>query len=197
VKPFRPWAFPANAIHVAIDLETASTNSNAAIVQLAACTSGVGSSPEFNEYISLVSNERALRHISKETMEWWNTQNAALRRRVFSGTQELQDVLERFHGWAVQISEGQTERIVLWGNGTEFDNVILQNAFECFGSWPFSYRNNQHMRTLMLTLPADLQLQLHEKFTAANPNNVQHDAMWDARYQYHMIVHALRYRGLY
>ena len=197
-KPFKPWAFPANAIHVALDLETASLDSNAAIVQLAAVTSrDHAMDHEFNERIRLASNEVAGRHISKETMEWWNTQDSELRRRVFGGTADLAEVMAAFHSWAIEISGNELGRIVLWGNGTEFDNVILQNAFEQFATWPFHYRNAHHLRTLLTTVPRDVQETAHNRFMGANPGNVQHDALHDARYQHYMVVTGLTYHGLY
>lgn len=193
MKAFKPWAFPANAIHIALDLETASTASNAAIVQLAAvCDYG-----SFNELISLFSNEKIGRHISKETMEWWSTQDSVLRRRVFSGSAELGEVLGRFHTWAMHLSGGDLKRIVLWGNGTEFDNVILQNAFEQFATWPFHYRNAHHLRTLLSTVPLLVQESAHNHFMGNNPGNVQHDAIHDAGYQHAMVVAGLLYHGLY
>jgi 3' exoribonuclease, RNase T-like len=198
-KPFKPWAFPANAIHVALDLEAASKDSNAAIVQLAAVAQygSHGTYDEFNRSISLLSNETSGRHISKETMEWWDTQDKELRKKVFGGTQHLRDALEDFNNWAIDISGGELDRVVLWGNGTEFDNVILQNAFEHFATWPFHYRNNHHMRTLMITIPSYLQEMYHRRFSAENPDNIQHDALHDARYQHFMIKNALTYYGLY
>ena len=197
-KQFKPWAFPEDAIHVALDLETASLDSNAAIVQLAAVTSrDHAMDNEFNERISLVSNETAGRHISKETMEWWNTQDSELRRHVFGGNMVLGEVMAMFHHWATEISDGDLSRIILWGNGTEFDNVILQNAFEQFATWPFHYRAAQHMRTLMMTVPPERQETWHIRFAAENPDNIQHDALCDARYQHYMIEQALLYNGLY
>lgn len=192
-KQFKPWTFPENAIHVALDLETASLDSNAAIVQLAAVTE----SASFEHRISLASNEQAGRHISKETMEWWNTQDAELRREVFGGTLGLYEALSEFHDWAVEISVGDLNRVILWGNGTEFDNVILQNAWEHFAEWPFHYRNAHHLRTLLTTVPREVQERAHNRFMAHHPDNIQHDALHDARYQHAMVMTGLVYHGLY
>lgn len=192
-KPFKPWGFPANAIHVALDLETASLDSNAAIVQLAA----VSGEESFNVRISLVSNELADRHISRETMQWWDTQDRELRKRVFGGQTGLGDALIDFQTWARTVSEDNLERIVLWGNGTEFDNVILQNAYEQFATWPFNYRNNHHLRTLLATVPREIQEREHKYFIAENSDNIHHDAYHDAKYQHAMIMTGLTYHGLY
>jgi 3' exoribonuclease, RNase T-like len=195
-KPFKPWAFPANAIHVALDLETASLESNAAIVQLAAVCNNP-SYQEFNIRISLVSNEIAGRHISKETMEWWDIQDSELRKKVFGGTDGLPEAMAAFHQWANEISMYQLDRIVLWGNGTEFDNVILQNAFEQFATWPFHYRNAHHLRTLLTTVPQHVQEYAHNLFIEHNPGNVQHDALHDARYQHAMVMAGLKHHGIH
>lgn len=193
-KQFKPWTFPENAIHVALDLETASLDSNAAIVQLAAVTE----SASFDRRISLASNEQAGRHISKETMEWWNTQDSELRRKVFSGTQHLNDALQDFHQWCIElVGASALGRVILWGNGTEFDNVILQNAWEHFAEWPFYYRNAHHLRTLLTTVPREVQERAHNRFMAHHPDNIQHDALHDARYQHAMVMTGLVYHGLY
>lgn len=199
-KQFKPWTYPEDAVHIALDLETASLEKSAAIVQLAAAVIPVGAMkgcyPTFDSRISLQSCEHVLLHVSKETMEWWNTQDPELRKKVFSGTTQIGDALLDFYDWTKSLA-GTTGQIVLWGNGTEFDNVVLQNAWELFMEWPFHYRNAHHLRTLLTTVPLDVQERAHNRFLADNPGNVQHDALHDARYQAHMIYTGLIYHGLY
>ena len=100
---FKPTYHPANAIQISIDLETASTASNAAIVQLAAVAD---TGAEFNEYISLASCEAHGLHVDVATMKWWNEQDPELRKRVFGGTIKVQYVLEKFLSWCLELCEG-------------------------------------------------------------------------------------------
>jgi hypothetical protein len=197
MKPFKPWTFPSSAIHIAIDLETASTEPNAAIVQLAAVCKVGPVYHEFNEYISLLSNEQAKRDVSKETMEWWNTQDPALRSKVFGGKISLYEALNNFYAWAVELSGGEIGRVCLWGNGVDFDNVILKSAFELYATWPFNFRNNHHMRTLMAMVPLDVQESKHVHFLQNTSDHQAHDALSDARYQHAMIRAGLDYYGIH
>ena len=203
-KPFKPWAFPADAIHISIDLETAATDPHAAIVQIgAACyqhTTGHDiTTPEvasFNIHISLSHNEFHKRTVDKETMEWWDKQDRELCKRVFSGTAYLDTALASFVDWCATVSDGNLDRVVLWGNGCNFDNVILKDACEQFMSWPFNFRNDHHLRTLMALVPPDVQERAHERFIAP-PGTMPHDALYDALYQLNMIRTGLTYHGIH
>lgn len=194
-KQFRPWAFPPNAIHVSLDLETASTEPDAAIVQIgAASRNSSGAAFLFNSYISLYDCERQGLHISKETMEWWDKQDPAVRKRVFGGEQSIKEAIEKFIAWCTQLAGGNLDRIVLWGNGCNFDNVILKNAVEIYQSWPFHYRNDHHLRTLMALIPPEVQERMHNQ--TLDKGFKPHDALDDAVYQEHMIYKALVYHGI-
>jgi len=170
-------------------LETASIAPNAAIVQLAAYTSDMRC---FNQYISLASCEAAKLDVSTETMDWWSKQDPALRNRVFGGNTSVKEAVENFIDWCNELCGGDYNRIVLWGNGVDFDNTILKSAIEVFYSWPFSYRNQHHLRTLLALTPLDVCERMHNQFDS---NGDKHDALEDARYQYHMTNKALLYHG--
>lgn len=188
---FMPWKFPENAIHISIDIETADTSPSAAILQLAAVTKG----HFFESRISVASNEKANRSFSTETMEWWSTKDPKLRNYVFSGDKELEQVLQEFVEWCRNISGGELDRICLWGNGCNFDNVIVKDAIEQFFTWPFSYRNDHHLRTLMALVPEDVQERAANVFLSRTPAEA-HNALWDAKYQMYMIERALIYHGI-
>lgn len=182
--------FPEKAIHLTLDLETASLGSNAAIVQLAV----VGKDFSFNEYVSLASCEAAGMQIDKETMEWWQTQDAAVRRKVFGGTTHIAVALNDLLSAIGAHCEGEFSNVVLWGNGPEFDNVVLKNAVERYQSWPFYYRNMHSLRTIMAPIPAEVQERFHKRVPE---NSTKHDALADARYQHRWLELALTYHGVY
>lgn len=191
--PLKPTVPTPADIHISIDLETASTASHAAIIQLAAATVVGGVRRVFEEKITLASNEAAGRTVDKETMEWWNAQNPALRRKVFGGTAELKETLEAFTAWCTDISGGELDRIHLWGNGSEFDCVILRNAYEAFQEYPFNFRKHKDLRTILYLTPADVQEQAHKAFKQNYPDSEAHDALSDATYQLYKILAALKY----
>lgn len=184
---FKPDAWPANAIHISLDLETASTAHNAAIVQLAAVAS---TGKHFNSLISLAISEAHGFHVDVETMSWWNKQDPELRNRVFSGKEHPQEVLEQFITWCYELCEGNWDRIYIWGNGVDFDCTILRNAIEMFGTCPFSYRNMEHLRTLKRAIPVYVQEDAHDVFMGKYSGMFQpHDALGDALYQLELILH--------
>lgn len=180
-------------IHISLDIETVSVHTDAAIIQLAASTSISGVRRVFEEKISLASNEQQGRVIDKETMEWWDKQDQRLRRRVFSGNMHLHEVLQLFTEWCSTIAGGDLNRVHLWGNGCDFDNAILKNAYETFTEYPFNFRQHQHLRTLMYVTPANVQEQAHKTFVQNYPDAQFHDALADATYQLYKILAALRH----
>lgn len=196
--PFKckPDEYRADAIHVSADIETASTADNAAIVQIAAVV--VGSNYRnnvFDEKISLASCERHGCDVSVETMKYWDSQDPELRAKVFSGTNSLDNVLSNLEEWLISISEGNLDRIYLWGNGADFDCTILRNAYEIFGKWPLDFRKHEHLRTIKRSMPVDWQELAHARFMQEFGSIAQpHDAKWDAIYQGFTIEHGLEYQ---
>lgn len=193
---FRPDSYRTDAIHVSVDLETASTSDNAAIVQLASVVVGSDYKKNvFSERISLASCERHGLDVSAETMAWWDGQDPELRKQVFSGTNSLDNVLSNFEEWLREISAGDLDRIYLWGNGADFDCTILRNAYEIFDKWPLDFRKHEHLRTLKRSMPVDWQQLAHDTFMAKFGEEAKpHDATWDAIYQAHTIEHGLEYQ---
>ena len=178
--------FPAAAIHIMLDLETASTANDAAIVQIGAITEA---GQKFTCYVSLASCEQNGFDVSLETMDLWARQDPAVRNRVFSGDTPINVAVTQFLDWAEEQCGGDWNRIVLWGNGCEFDNVILKTAVERFFEWPFSPRNNHSLRTISCLTPIEIQREADEFAPAHTP----HDALSDAHVQMSRLKHFLNY----
>lgn len=196
---YKPQAWPFDAIHVSIDLETASLANNAAIVQLAAVTQcpKYGTFQTFNEYISLATCESFGCDVDVEVMEWWNKQHPALRALVFGGTRSLSSVLDSFYQWAFDLCGGDFNKIFLWGNGVEFDITVLRNAMEIFREWPFNFRQHDHLRTVLRCTPTDIQSQAHQEFLqiAKEKSYHPHNALADAMHQYIQLKYCVAYAG--
>lgn len=193
---FKPENYPDNAVHVSLDLETASTSDNAAIVQLASVVVGSDYIKNvFNERISLASCEAHGCHVDVETMKWWDKQDPELRNHVFSGTRQLVDVLDDWDDWVYAQCEGDFSRVYLWGNGADFDCTILRNAYEIFAKWPINFRNHEHLRTMKRNTPVDWQESAHIWFIGKFGDQAKpHAAEWDAIYQAHIIQYGLEYQ---
>lgn len=172
-----------NTIHVMIDFETASNESNAAPISLGAvCFAGRTHHTDrfFERKNSLDSSERLGLHISKQTMEWWDKKvNPQTRAAAFSGTEKLEDVLEEFKTWCSSL--GSLQDIHIWGNGADFDPIILKHAYETHTSYPFNFRNHRCYRTVNALFDHCIPYPRYAER--------QHDALADATWQSKRISH--------
>lgn len=174
-------------LHIMLDLETASLEPNAAILQIGAVVfSGPESSAEFNTYVSLASCEAEGMHVSQATLDWWDRQNPQLRARVFGGTTPIADALESFHEWVESLERKYGTAAHLWSNGADFDLPILKSAYQIFGEYPFNFRNHRCYRTI-----SALDESLKKKFV----NPLAHDALDDALYQAKVAADVMRKLG--
>lgn len=189
---FRPLSYPPDAIHVSLDLETASLEPNAAIVQIGACTTEPVNLQNFTVSVDLRSCEREGLDVSKSTMEWWNKQDSELRKQVFGGKIVIKDALDQFYGWLEYISRDNLDRIYLWSKPQCFDIPILKTATEKFTTYPLSHRNVGDVYTLMRTLTVQEQEQVHNQVITEYPALQAHNALHDAIYQRAFIEAGLR-----
>lgn len=176
-------------LHIMLDLETASLEPNAAILQIGAVVfSGPESSSEFNTYVSLASCETEGMHLSQATLDWWDRQNPQLRARVFGGTTPIYNALESFHEWVESLERKYGTAAHLWSNGADFDLPILKSAYQLFGDYPFNFRNHRCYRTISA---------LDERMKSMFTNNTAHDALEDAKYQARVASAIMRGFGNY
>lgn len=140
--------------HVMLDLETMSSESNAAIVSIGAVVfDELTIGDTFQANIFLESEQRAGAHISADTIMWWMRQAEAARDAISSlRATSATDVLARFAIW---LNPGYTKSdVAIWGNGAGFDNVVLSNAYARHNiSRPWSYRGDRCFRTIRQTFP--------------------------------------------
>ena len=129
--------------HCMADLETMSTRPNAAILSIGACTFDMKTltiGEQFHTTIALKSCEDAGLHIDAATVAWWQKQSEQARRAAFGGEQlPLDKALDKFADWLGTHMTEEKSRCI-WGNGANFDPVILDSAFRAADReppWPF------------------------------------------------------------
>ncbi len=155
--------------HVMVDLETLGVGYRPVIVSIGAVVFSPGR-PEiqdtFYAKIDPVEAEAAGLHIEAGTVKWWLQQSEEAR-EVFKDGAALQEVLLGFFDWL-----GTGARV--WGNGSNFDNRILREAYEAVRMrCPWHYRDDRDMRTFMDLHPrVDLERE-----------GVHHHALDDAKFQ--------------
>lgn len=144
--------------NIMLDLETLDTISSAIVVSIGAVafdpySNAIG--PTF--YAELTDNLRTQqkygRTISADTVVWWMRQGQAAQQLFipsFSSGNGVRtttfEALERFAGF---VEDNGADRVELWGNGADFDNMILGSLYDSFGQKkPWSYSRNRCFRTM-------------------------------------------------
>lgn len=164
--------------NVMIDIETLSTNSNALILSIGACEfsekNGIGVT--FYNTIDIESSLHNGFKIDGKTIEWWLKQSNEAKKDLFDNRRfTIKQVLISFSDWLNFYFDAKN--INIWGNGSDFDNAILKNAYDRMKiSIPWDYRNNRCFRTLKSLFPNV------EKPETNNHHNALGDALWQAKY---------------
>lgn len=139
--------------HAMVDIETMSTEPNAAIVSIGACLFDMYNQDQkitdvFNVRISLESNQSLNRDISASTVMWWMRQSkeaqASLTKEPISN---LKHALTQLRMWLDNASPKVTR---VWAKDPDFDVVILSNAYKSIGDrWPLQYFMSRSVRTII------------------------------------------------
>ena len=138
--------------HIMLDIETMSNKNNAAIIQIGAVQfnpyTGVCGA-EFNVNVDITSCLLMGLEVNMETVAWWMKQSDAAKAALTSGKKEtIQKSLVDFSAWMTDLNCKYGPFV--WGNGSNFDNVIVTNAYEaCQLKRPWHYRNDRDVRTLV------------------------------------------------
>ena len=145
---------------IMLDLETLSSRPDAAIVSIGACTfrSDGEAMPEYERERRLIvfpvrADMAKGGRADIETMLWWGQQGAAARDMLDEALRTQADPVKRLLDliWFCT-RPGQTVRV--WGNGADFDNVVISEALRRHGLMPsWDRRNNRCFRTLKALAP--------------------------------------------
>ena len=164
-----------NTADIMLDLETLSSEPDAAIVAIgAACFGSEKFDPTVDNFYAIVelsSSARAGGLINASTVEWWMNQSAEARSIFSDGNRyHIGDALWRFQNFC-----GRAASCVrVWGNGAGFDNVVLRRAYERSGiEPPWAWRDDRCYRTLKNLRP-DIPF---EPFPKSIPHRADHDAI--------------------
>ena len=133
------------------------------------------------------------RTIDPATVEWWEGQSEEARSVIKASEEMDEDNNAALHFIKEQLGPDP----VVWGNGSDFDNVILRTLYRDHGmAVPWRYKKNRCMRTLCALEPAILgrltQAQLEWLGPEVEREGVHHDAAADAVYQAKVIMRLLR-----
>jgi len=162
--------------HLMIDIETASTRSDALVLSVGICefhpyNASYNRSVATHHRITITEQMLQGRHVDQDTCKWWRKQNLKAKNNTWSEDGRRQ-VAELWDYLIDVIEDPKTTRI--WANGVDFDLVVLRSLFEDFYlECPWHFKNQRCMRTLR-DLPGYKP--------GPKPENA-HDALADAIYQ--------------
>jgi hypothetical protein len=138
-------------MHVMIDLETLGTEPGSVILSLGAVMfnkAGLGGA------FYCVFSRPGMRQVglreSEATLEWWNQQDdRSLLVKAEHLDTPIGQTLGRFADWLAWVKPE-----TVWGNGSDFDNVLLASAFRAAAlRLPWSFRQNRCYRTIKSMYP--------------------------------------------
>jgi exodeoxyribonuclease VIII len=137
--------------NVMLDLETMGLSPTSAIVSIGAVRfdfqTGLGDT--FYKVVDLESAVNSGLNLDASTVQWWMQQSDAAREVFKQQGEPLSVVLMEFARWL-----GAPKEVVMWGNGSDFDNVILRNAYEVRKQYvPWMFWNNRCYRTVKSLFP--------------------------------------------
>ena len=161
-----------------VDIETLSTETNAAIIQLgAAYFTSKGAEPE--TFLVSVSadwyhNNAHGFHISESTLNWWEKQSDKAKESLkLNLTTSPATMLTMFNKWAEEVGFTEAESATIWANSPSFDLAILRNMYAHYElPVPWKYYQERDVRTIVRTF--HYQTPLQQVFTK---HRADHDAL--------------------
>jgi hypothetical protein len=172
-----------NDFSVMIDVETFSTNKNAALASIGAL--------KFNDkeildkfYINVdpITSKAAGLHFSQSTIDWWKSQKPEAFAALKNNRYTLSNALDQFSEWygtkGVPTWANSTD---VWACGPDFDLVIMEANYAAAGKkHPWKYSDARCFRTFKAMFKA-----------ATVRQGVYHNALDDAIFQAQYMIDVL------
>lgn len=169
--------------HVMIDLETMGLRPTSAILSIGAVHfDHVGVIDKFYTAISLKSCQAAGLTVDQSTVNWWSKQTDDARKAWDQAdAPSLYQGMKAFYQWCQRVAADKY--LCPWGNGADFDLVLLKNAFDALDvEPPWRYYNHHCFRTMKNVMPVEPPAR----------EGTHHNALDDAIYQVQYLQKILR-----
>lgn len=173
-------------LNVMIDLETYGQVPGCGIISIGAVFFDPLSGKLGRELDLVVSKKSSLEAGLKEDIEtllWWDTQSTAARKALLQAEDGLPSETVGLDSALVQLRDflHPSSKVMVWGNGSDFDNAILACAYQAIKyPLPWKFWNNRCYRTLK---------NLHPELVIPKRAGVHHNALDDAKTQ---ALHAMQ-----
>lgn len=191
-----------NVVNIALDIETLSKRSTAAVIYIAAKAFSLGNSRvagerlEFKQAVDATSCVMLGLDIDPVTVKWWSERPEKAKEQ-FSYSSKLLYVLMGLSDFIQSVKEENgAEDVVVWSQGTDFDIAILRNAFVAAYNdrtekhLPWSYTNVRDSRTFIHEGVRLIDPTAEDPYSIIpkNPGWVEHDAMSDCNQLIHNVT---------
>lgn len=179
-------------MHVMLDLETLGVRSSAVIAAIGAVEFDPQSDRLGEQFYVTVNIQSCIDYgltMDVSTILWWMDQSEDARKSTFVQECTLPNALDTFHRYllgAAAAADLVGTHVKIWGNGSDFDNVILANAYLSIKERaPWRFSNNRCFRTLKNLGPNPKNVPMR---TGVHHNALD-DALFQARYAQKLIQH--------
>ena len=166
---------------IMVDIETLDTRPSAVILSIGACRIDWETNKTDDYFYVVIDKDSCIQaglSTSPSTEKWWASQSEEAR-AIFTDPNrvDLLEGLKRFSEYMLKFRTTQIRsNAKLWGNGSDFDNTIIANAYAQLGlDPPWHFYNNRCFRTAK-DLFSDVMPKLQRQGT-------HHNALDDAVYQ--------------
>jgi exodeoxyribonuclease VIII len=131
-------------VNVMIDLETYDTTPTAAVRSIGAVKFDCGGIlDKFYVNVDLQSCVDLGLTVSEDTVQWWEKQGEGAKRVLDVDPIDIRDAMQGFREWY------GSRGLPTWGNGSNFDNPILEHVFRRLGmKCPWEYWQDRCFRTI-------------------------------------------------
>lgn len=141
-------------VNVVLDIETLDNRPTAAIIAIGAAGLNAEGAivATFYTSVNAISCQQAGLTLGADTVLWWMQQSEEARGEFTQAQQKLaptiRDALQQFSTWCAEQGVAK-HKLLVWGNGSDFDNVVMKNAYDmvCMEA-PWMFWNNRCFRTL-------------------------------------------------
>lgn len=139
-------------VRLMVDIETVGVSVGSGILSIAAVPFDRGLVPVPVFYIKIA--EKSLKDFGFKfeagTLAWWARQDPEVKAEAFSGTTDVQSALYAFSEYVKHFGEP----VEIWGNGSNFDNVLLAAAYDkVVIERPWNFTFDRCYRTLKSLAP--------------------------------------------
>lgn len=174
-----------------VDIETLDKAPSAVIFAIGCVIVDIEQQEITNAFYAIINPNQKGRTDGNSTPEWWLKQSMESPdafeqlQAAYGSNVTLKAALYEFGAFLTNEFGG--EQVNMFGNGPEFDNVILTNAFEWAGlKTPWPYWGNQSIRT------SDLLMQIAGAKVEREFVGIKHHALDDAHHEANLLIDALK-----